>query len=333
MIGFGGAMSGFESEQDFQRLAEPYRRELQALCYRMMGSFHDAEDLVQETFARAWGRRTGFEGRSSLRTWLYRIATNACLDALEKRPARTLPGFTEEKSDPGRPLPPPTEEANWLTPAPDALFTEPSGPDARYSLRESVALAFLAALQHLAPRQRVVLLLRDVLGWQAAEAAELLEMTVVAVNSALQRARATLEELRDRPGAGVTAPRDAATRSLLERYMRAWEEADLSGLIALLREDASYAMPPLPCCYRGRADVEAFIRNVLLAGDARGRYRVRAVQANAVPALAMYQLEPDGTYAGRAIQVLEVEGDRIVGVNAFLDVELFAAFGLPPKIG
>jgi RNA polymerase sigma-70 factor (ECF subfamily) len=332
MIASGSTMGGFDTEQDFQQLAEPFRRELQALCYRMMGSLHDAEDLVQETFARAWNRRAGFEGRASVRTWLYRIATNVCLDALEKRPARTLPWLTEERSDPARPLPGPVEEAQWLTPAPDALFAEPSGPDARYSLRESVALAFLAALQHLPPRQRAVLLLRDVLGWQAAEAAELLEMTVVAVNSALQRARATLEERRERPGAEVTAPPDPATRTLLERYMRAWEEADLSGLIALLREDASYAMPPLPCCFRGRADVEAFIRNVLLAGDARGRYRVRAVGANGVPALAMYQLEQDGSYAGRAIQVLEVDGGQIVGVNAFLNAALFAAFGLPPKL-
>jgi RNA polymerase sigma-70 factor (ECF subfamily) len=325
-------MSGFDSQDDFRQLAEPLRRELQALCYRMLGSLHDAEDLVQETFARAWDRRAGFEGRSTLRTWLYRIATNACLDALEKRPARTLPWLTEERSDPNRPLPGPVEDATWLTPAPDALFTVPTGPDARYSLRESVALAFLAALQHLPPRQRAVLLLRDVVGWQATEAAELLEMTVVAVNSALQRARSTLEQIRDQPGAEVTTPRDAATRTLLERYMRAWENADLNGLIALLREDASYAMPPLPCCYRGRADVEAFIRNVLLAGDARGRYRVQAVEANGVPAVAMYQLEADGSYAARAIQVMEIVGDRIVGVNAFLDAGLFAAFGLPPKL-
>jgi RNA polymerase sigma-70 factor (ECF subfamily) len=239
-------------DQDaFQRLAEPYRRELQLHCYRMVGSVHDAEDLVQETFLRAWRGIAGFEGRSSFRAWLYRIATNACLNALAGRARRELP----EKQGPPSDQPPdrmlesgPATEIPWLQPYPDAALegiADPApGPDVRYEMREAVHLAFIAAIQHLPPRQRAVLLLRDVLGWSAAGTARLLDTSVMSVNSALQRARATLEKRlpAGRPSA-PPAPNDRQ-RALLDRYVRAWESADVDGFVALLREDATVSMPP-----------------------------------------------------------------------------------------
>jgi RNA polymerase sigma-70 factor, ECF subfamily len=328
-------MAPLLTEDDFQREAEPYRRELQAHCYRMVGSVHDAEDLAQEALARAWNRREGFEGRASVKTWLYKIATHACLDALEKRPPRGLPTRAGPASEPDRPPAAPGADPVWLTPAPEALVAATApGPEARYTARESVALAFLAALQLLPPKQRAVLLLRDVLGWQAAEAAELLELSVASVNSALQRARATLESERARGWEeSVKPPEDAPTRSLLQRYMRAWEEADLNGLIALLREDASFAMPPMPSWYQGRAAIRTFIAASLLAGDAKGRFRMRPTTANGQPAVAIYQLDtPSGIYRGFAVQLLEVSAGEIASMTTFIDAALFPRFALPSTL-
>jgi len=237
----------------FQQLVEPYRRELQFHCYRMLGSLYDAEDLVQETLLRAWRGRDRFEGRASLRSWLYRIATNACLTALAHRSnaRRVLP---EALSPPADQMPEgePATEMPWLDPYPDAaldgLADAAPGPDARYELREAVQLAFVAAIQQLPSRQRAVLLLRDVLGWSAGETASLLDTSVAAANSALQRARATLEQ-RFPSGQPTTQPApDDRQRALLERYVRAWEDADLDGFVALLRDDAVLSMPPWRQC-------------------------------------------------------------------------------------
>ncbi len=298
----------------------------------MLGSLHDAEDVTQEALLRAWNRRDTFEGRSGLRTWLHRIATNACLDVLEQRKPRSLPAELGPPARPDQAPQPPNGEAVWLTPAPDSLFAATdAGPEARYSLRESVALAFLVALQLLPPRQRAVLLLRDVLGWQASEVAESLDLTVAAANSALQRARETL--VRQRGSEERKMVPDDEVRELLQRYMRAWEEADHAGLVGLLHEEVSLAMPPMPAWYQGRDSVGAFLAQ-LLGGDARGRFATRLTAANGNPAVAIYQkAAATGVYSPLGIQLLEVTGQRVRSLLTFLDPALFPKFGLPLTIG
>src|SRR5262252_4448331 len=240
----------------FQRLVEPYRPELRLHCYRMLGTIDDAEDLVQETFLRAWRAVDRFEGRASVRSWLYRIATNACLNALASRARarRVLPEAVGPQAV-EMPRGEPATEIPWLEPYPDAALegvpdTAP-GPDARYEMREAVQLAFVAAIQHLSPRQRAVLLLRDVRGWSAAETAGLLDSSATSVNSALLRARATIERRFPDGRPGALPPQDERQRELLDRYVRVWDAADVDGLVALLREDAVIAMPPWPHWYRG----------------------------------------------------------------------------------
>lgn len=316
----------------FTALAAPLRRELQAHCYRMVGSLHDAEDLVQDTFLRAWRGSGAFEGRASLRTWLYRIATNASLDLLDKRGARSVPQGSRPPADPHAPPEAPTGEALWLEPYPDDALGEPEpGPEARYSQKQSIALAFVAALQVLAPRQRAVLVLRDVLGWPAAEVAEALEMTVAGVNSALQRAHATLEA--HGVGPETAAPvEDADLRDLLHRYVRAWEDGDVNALVSLMREDVILSMPPTPSWFRGRADVSAMIASVL-AGDARGRFRVIELRANGAAAFAFFQKDP-ATQAFKAlgIQVVDADAAGVREITAFLAPSLFPRFGQPEEI-
>jgi RNA polymerase sigma-70 factor, ECF subfamily len=260
-------------EHAFAQLTSPYRRELQVHCYRMVGSLHDAEDLVQETMLRAWRRLGGFEGRTSLRRWLYRIATNACLNALEREPRVVL--FATGGDDD----PPPLARIDWLEPYPDSLLPDPAlaDPQARLDLRESVGLAFLAAIQHLPPRQRAMLLLFDVLGWSAAEIAELLETSVAAVNSGLQRARATLDS---RPAPRPTAEEEQV---LLERFLEAWERVDIEGLVELLREDAVMAMPPDPVWCVGPEAIGEFFATVPMKGDLT-RIRLVPTRANLRPA-------------------------------------------------
>ena len=320
----------------FQHLAEPYRRELQLHCYRMLGSLHDAEDLVQETFLRAWRGLRGFEERSSFRAWLYRIATNACLNALASRARRVLPEIQGPPSD----LPPeymletgPAAEIGWLQPYPDAalegIADAAPGPDARYELREAVQLAFIAAIQHLPPRQRAVLLLRDVLGWSAAESARLLDTSVVSVNSALQRARAALEK---RPPAGrprvPPAPSDRQ-RALLDRYVRAWESADVDGFVALLKEDAIMSMPPWRQWYLGRKAIGAFFVWAWRP-EGYGPFRLVPAAANRQPAFAFYSRGRQGPeWRPHSIQLLRLEGESIAAMTSFLAPPLFAAFGLP----
>jgi RNA polymerase sigma-70 factor, ECF subfamily len=295
-------------ERAFAQLTSPYRRELQVHCYRMLGSLHDAEDLVQETMLRAWRRLGGFEERTSLRRWLYRIATNACLNALEREPRVVL--------FPAGDAPPPLARVDWLEPYPDSLL-----PEARLDLRESIALAFLAAIQHLPPRQRAMLLLFDVLGWSASEVAELLETSVAAVNSGLQRARATLET---RP---TPRPTEEDERVLMERFVAAWERVDIPGLVELLREDAVMAMPPEPVWFPGAAAIGEFFATVPGEGDLT-RVKLVPTRANLRPALAAYF---DGEAFG--IMVFEVVGDRIAEIVGFADAaSLYDRFGLPESL-
>ncbi|HEY3448900.1 MAG TPA: sigma-70 family RNA polymerase sigma factor [Myxococcales bacterium] len=324
-------------EQALRDLTERHRRELQAHCYRMLGSLGDAEDLVQETLLRAWRRLESFEGRSSLRAWLYKIATNACLDALDKRPARRLPVDAGPASDPSQPVAPPVMDPVWLEPYPDELLadTEPD-PEAVYTSKQSIALAFLAALQLLPARQRAVLLLRDVLGWHADEVAEFLQMSVPAANSALQRARTTLEE-RKRAGHDPEGPmknKQETLPPLLARYVQAWERADVPALAALLREDAVLAMPPMPTWFRGRESIASWLAAALLGGEgAAGRFRLVPTRANGCDAFAIYQLDPaSGRYQALAIQVVELEGGLVRDLTSFLDPRLFPRFGLPATL-
>ncbi len=317
-------------EAAFASLVERYRRELHVHCYRMVGSFEDAEDLVQETLLRAWRKRASFEGRSTFRAWLYRIATNACLDALAHDLRRPPPV-------PGSPLPPPAD-LPWLQPYPDLLLDGVAPgegePDAAAVSKETIELAFLAAIQHLPPRQRAVLILRDVLGWSAKETASLLEGTVASVNSALQRARATLKERLPRRRLEWAADSDPSEeeRALLQRYVDAHDRADIAGLAELLREDALLTMPPQPLWYRGRDVIATFLAEFVEPGspDYIGHFRLVPVRANRQPAAANYLRRPgDSVHRAITLDVLRVEQGKIVEIVAF-PADLFPAFGLPP---
>ena len=291
-------------EAAFTRLVAPHRAGLLAHCYRMLGSAHDAEDALQDALLRAWRGLPRFEGRSSLRSWLYSIATNVCLRALERRGRRFLPQDGA-----------PAGEVRWLEPFPDAeLRDERPTPEARYEERESVELAFVAALQHLSPRQRAVLVLRDVLGFAPAEIASSLDASPAAVYSALQRAHATVEQKRPERSQQVTlrALGDERLREVTQRYMAAWESADVPGLLSLLTDDASFAMPPLPQWFRGRAAIGAFLRE---GPFSRPRWRLEPAQLNGQ--LSFTYLEQDGT--PHAVDVLDLAPDgRIATITAFL---------------
>jgi RNA polymerase sigma-70 factor, ECF subfamily len=325
-------------DQAFAALAERHRRELQLHCYRMMGSYEESEDLVQETFLRAWRARRSFRpgAGSSLRAWLYRIATNACLDALRGRPRRVLPQQLVAAADPHEPPPPPAD-LPWLQPYPDRLLepVAPAGDEPLVAIvaRETIELAFLAAIQHLPPRQRAALILRDVLGWSAKETASLLEASVASANSALQRARTTLHDLlpeRRTEWAPRTGPSDEE-RALLRRYMDAHDRADADALIAVLREDVRLTMPPHPAWYDGR---DAVVTAAAKGFDPEfGRLHSVAVGANAQPAVAYYLLPPGGSeYRALAFDVLRVRDGRIAEIASFVLPELFPAFGLPPTL-
>ncbi len=327
---------------EFSDLTEPYRRELQVHCYRILGSLHEAEDLVQETFLRAWRRLDTYQGRASFRAWLYKIATNACLDALDRmRSRRLLPARTHPVSDPGAPILPPTPEISWLEPFPDEwLVDATANPEARYSAYESVSLAFLAALQALPPRQRAALILSDVLDWSSREVAELLGLTVSAANSALYRARATLAKHYHgrEPESLPASMADERTRILLDRYVQAWETADVAGLVALLKEDATFAMPPSPSWYRGRDAIGVFVAATVFAdegmfpGQAAGRWRLRPTRANAHPAFAIYQRTGRDEYQAFGIHVLAYQAGQLAQITSFIDPSLPPRFGLPPTL-
>ncbi len=318
-------------QRAFEQLVEPYQREILVHCYRILGSFEDAEDMAQETLLRVWNRIDTFEGRSSLRTWLYKIATNACLDALDSRRVRGLPRELYGRGDPKEPLPPPLQETTWIEPFPDEMIDgQPSAyPEAVYEVRESITLAFLAALQKLPGRQRAALLLHDVMGWSSDETAEILDMTTVAVNSALQRARETMKQPSERKSTSSRLNEELS--ALLRRYVAAWESADSAALVAVLREDVALTMPPLPVWFGGRADVKTFLDGFLFQSRSPFKVRLEALRANGSPAFAVYQMDAAGTYRAAALHILTLENGEISEVNDFLtfDGQLFVKFRLP----
>jgi RNA polymerase sigma-70 factor (ECF subfamily) len=312
---------------------ERYGKDLHAHCYRMLGSLHDAEDALQDAMLRAWRGLGRFEGRSSLRTWLYTIATNTCLNAIARRPARALPVDYGPAADPHDAGSDPLAESTWIEPYPDdqlGLGTGLTAPEARYERRESVELAFVAALQHLAPRPRAVLMLREVLGFSAREVAEALDTTVASVNSALQRARRTVEE-RMPPlsqQATLRALGDERLRAVVEGYTDALERGDVDAVLAMLTEDATWSMPPLPEWYAGLEAITGFLER----GPLRRRWRHLATHANGQLAVGCYMWDDDaGRYAAQVIDVLTLRGDRVAAITAFIDAGLFARFGLPAE--
>jgi RNA polymerase sigma-70 factor (ECF subfamily) len=313
----------------FSRLVAPHSRALHRHCYRMLGSLHDAEDALQETLVRAWRNLAQFGERSSFGRWLYRIATNVCLTTLARRKPLPVAG----------PLPPAPEADDQilLNPYPDALLAElPSmepEPAARYDTRESVQLAFVAAVQLLPARQRAALLLCDVLGWSADETADLLETTRAAVNSALQRARATLERRRaeGRLALGRAAPAWGVAAELVGRFVEAWEAVDIPRLVALLRDDAVMTMPPAPLLYRGSRVIGDFFATVPLEG-ALDRTRLLETRANGQPAVAVYFPDESGGHRAYGLMVLVLDDDRIAEIVGFADPSLFPAFGLPTEL-
>jgi len=293
-------------ERAFRQLVEPYRHALEVHCYRMLGSAHDTEDLVQETLLRAWRGLDRFEPRAQFQTWLYRIATNACLDELERRPRRPEPVDPFPDRSPGEAMSPTYD------------------PAARYAIREGMELALVRAIQDLPGRQRAILIFRDVLGWTAPEVAEALESTVAAVNSALQRARATVEQLlpvTTRQASGETE------RRLLGRYIEAFESDDVNGLVALLREDATLTMPPQPSVIGARAIARFFSDTT---GGDLARMRLSPTWANGRPAVAIYRQTDDRGLVAHGLSVLDIEDEQIVAIHAFIDPELLGRFGFPP---
>jgi len=314
-------------EEEFGGLVEPFRTELLAYCYRMLGSTHDAEDLVQETYLRAWRARERYdEMRSSLRTWLYRIATNACLTALEVRGRRPLPSGLVAASDPLKPLVR-GEDVAWLQPLPDSLLGA-GDPAGTLIDRSSLRLAFTAALQHLSAYQRGVLILRDVLSFSAAEAAEILGTTAVAVNSSLQRARARIKELGVQQEC-LSEPSAADQRAWVDRYMTAFEHADVEGLKRLLTEDVIMEMPPMINWFAGIDNYGQFMQWVF--GQAGTDWRLTTVTANGQPGFAAYRRVEDG-YQLHTLQIFTVTDQGISRNSVFADPEIFAAFGLPARL-
>jgi RNA polymerase sigma-70 factor (ECF subfamily) len=340
-------------ESSFSELVERHRRELQLHCYRMLGSYEDSEDLVQETFLRAWRSRESFEGRSTFRAWLYRIATNACLDALQRKPRRLLPSQLGPPANPPLPVLPPAD-LPWLQPYPDHLLEGIAPPDdepeAVIVARETIEIAFLSAIQLLPPRQRAALILRDVLGWSAKETASLLETSVAAANSALQRARATLNQHLParRTEWARSADPSADERVVLRRFMDALERADGAALTALLREDARATMPPTPSWHDGREAIAWAVEQSATPGSPQyvGRWKLMPFGVNLQPAVAAYLQQPgDSEYRAFALDVLRVEDGKVAEITSFIQPgagtgefhvdfgwDMFAAFGLPPTL-
>lgn len=320
-------------DEAFRALTDPHRRELQLHCYRILGSVQDAEDMLQETLMAAWRGLEAFEGRASVRTWLYRIATNACLGVLRRtRPAREIPPPPEP---PGA-YPAATRttaEPVWLEPYPDSwldgLPDLMPGPEARYDSREAIELAFVVALQHLSPRERTAVVLKDVLGFRVAETAELLDATESSVNSALQRARDKLDRLgRDRRGVDAPTPGSAAERDLVGRFARAFESGDVGSVVALLSEGARLTMPPERMEYVGRPAIHGFLSTVPALGELQ-RFKLVATRANGQPAFGCYLRTHEGPLRAYGLMVLTLGRDQVVAITGFPDTSVFASFGLP----
>jgi RNA polymerase sigma-70 factor (ECF subfamily) len=323
-------------EGAYSQLIALHRSALHAHCYRMLGSVQDAEDALQETLLNAWRALPRFEGRSSLKSWLYRIATNACLKTIERRPRRVLPIDYAPAADPHDPLAAPLVESVWIEPYPDGgveLDDRLASPEARYEQRESVELAFVAALQHIPARQRAVLILRDVLAFSAKEVAETLEMTPAAVDTALQRAHKTVDERLPAQSQQHTlqAIGDAPLRELVVGFVDAWERSDVDAVVAMLAHDAIIAMPPQPTWYRGRDAVASFLRAVAFAPGVR--WRLLPVSANGQIAFGEYRWsEATQRFLGRAVMVLAITDAQIADITAFGGRELFPHFGLPEQL-
>jgi len=323
-------------EDAFARLVSPRRGALHAHCYRMLGSLADAEDATQETLLRAWRALDSFEGRSSLSSWLYRIATNACLRLIERRPKRVLPIDYGPPGDPHEGVTAPLSESVWIDPYPDERFGIEDGlaaPDARYEQRESVELAFIAALQHLPARQRAVLILREVLGFSGDEVADVLDTTTTSVYSALQRAhRAVDERLPERSQQQtLRSLEDDEVRRIVEDYVDAWERADVDKVVAMLAEDAAIAMPPTPTWFRGREVLAQFLRERPMSG--RLRWRGVPIRANGQLGVGFYQWDEErGAWVPHSLTALTLRGNEIAEIQAFLTAEPFAAFGLPESL-
>jgi RNA polymerase sigma-70 factor (ECF subfamily) len=315
-------------DRAFLELAMPLRAGLRVHCYRMLGSAHDSDDMVQETLLRAWRAKGTLEDPSRLKPWLYRIATNACLDELRSRPRRVLASDAYPAADPEASLGAAIDEPIWLEPLPDAWLDGCADEEARYTLKESVALAFVAALQVLTPAQRATLLLRDVVGLSAEETAEALSISVPAANSALFRARATVDEkLVGRP-----APAGELDAALLARYIRAWEANDMDALVALLHEEVTTTMPPRPTWLFGRAASAVFFKRMTPRWDTP--LRIVQTRANGRQALAYYRRDPEGgPYTVHAISVLEAKDGKVVRIDHFMTKEAFAVFELPAELG
>jgi RNA polymerase sigma-70 factor (ECF subfamily) len=319
-------------EGAFRRLVEPQHADVHAHCYRMLGSVHDADDALQEALLRAWRGLGRFESRSSIHSWLYRIATNVCLDALKRRPKRVLPMDygppADSHDEPGQPLP----MSVWVEPYPDGQVGLADGyaaPEARYERRESVELAFIAALQHLPPRQRAVLILREVLGFSAREVAQMLETTVASVNSSLQRARAGIDErLPDQSQqATLRSLGDERVRELVERFVDAWDKGDVDTMVAMLAEGPTFTMPPFDAWYEGRDAVDAFLPAV------HGQWRLLPARANGQLALGAYRWDPQaGAHRAAILDVLTLRGGLIADVTAFATPKVFGRFGLPDAL-
>jgi RNA polymerase sigma-70 factor (ECF subfamily) len=326
----GGAFVSLQTphlDAEFERVTAPFRRELLALCYRMLGSVQDAEDALQETLLRAWRGYRRFDGRSSVRTWLYRIATNACLRALEQAARRPLPaGLGGPDDDPDAPPGPARTDVAWLQPFPTPRPAESDDPAAIVEGRADLRLALVAALQLLPPRQRVVLILRDVLEWRASEVAGLLDTSSAAVNSLLQRAKA---QLGDVPAAASTGDLDAAGRSLLNRYAAAFENGDVAALMGVLTDDAVWEMPPFATWFVGRETIVRFLTHRL---PLPGGGRMVPVSANGQPAFALYRGDGGDRWHAHALHVLTVADAGVTAVVAFLDPAVFGPFGLAQSI-
>jgi RNA polymerase sigma-70 factor (ECF subfamily) len=334
-------------EEAFRALVEPHRKGLHAHCYRMLGSVHDADDAVQDALLRAWRGLGSFQGRSSVRSWLYRIITNACLDVISRRPQRVLPTERDPAADPDRDLANAESEPVWVEPYADEQLGVDEGlatPEARYEQRESVELAFIVALQHLPGKQRAALILRDVLGFRAREVAEQLDTTVPSINGALRRARRAVEErLPERSQqATLRALGDNAIKEIVERYIDAWERGDVEAIMGLLAEDAKYAMPPLPVWYSGRDAIAIFLRRSALTV----RWRMLPARANGQLAFACYGWDEEkAAFTPVSLDVLTLSGTEAKQITAFVTpdthgpareryaADVFGRFGLPDRLG